>query len=151
MKTGRPELYTKELGDTVCEAIANGQSMRGVCREKGMPSLSTVFKWIREIPEFTQQYARATEERTEAHAEDTLEISDNSVKLAQSVDPKAAGAVVQAARLQVDTRKWLMSKMKPKKYGDKLDVTSGNKPIPLLHAISNNVGDPKDSQPKEEN
>lgn len=126
---GRPSLYTKELGDSVCEGIANGWSLRTVCNEEDMPALTTVFKWIREIPEFTQQYASATSERTEAHSESLLEMGDDAIGKAQDVDPKSAGAVVQAYKLKADNLKWSMSKMKPKKYGDKVDVTSAGEAI----------------------
>lgn len=128
-KVGRPEKYTQDLADKVCHRIAEGYSMRTVCKPDDMPGLTTVFKWIRTKEEFAKQYARATEERTEAMAEETIDISDDSLPLAQQADPKASGAIVQAQRLRVDTRKWLMSKMKPKKYGDKVDVTSDGKAI----------------------
>ncbi len=136
-EVGRPTIFTQELADKICERIAEGYSMRTVCASDDMPGLSAVFRWIRENKEFQQQYARATEERTEAMSEELLDLSDDALPLAQSVDPKASGAVVQAARLQVDTRKWLMSKMKPKKYGDKLDMTTNGKdlPTPLLNML----------------
>lgn len=71
-----------------------------------MPAATRVFEWLHIHPEFREKYARAQEERTEAMAEDLMAIADQS-----SVDP-------QLLRLRVDTRKWLMSKMKPKKYGE---------------------------------
>jgi outer membrane lipoprotein-sorting protein len=59
-----------------------------------------------------------------------MDISDESIVDAYRADPKAAGAAVQAQRLRVDTRKWLMAKMKPKVYGEKLDLTSDGKVLP---------------------
>ncbi len=73
-----------------------------------MPAMSTVFKWMGLHQEFVDRYARATDERTEAQAEEMLDIADD-----KEGDPKRD-------RLRVDTRKWLMAKMKPKKYGDKV-------------------------------
>lgn len=126
---GRPTKYTKELGDLFCQRIANGWSMRTVCDGDDMPVPSTIFEWIRNHEEFSKQYAQATEERTEAHQEKVLEIGDESIQAAQDSDPKAASAVVQAYKLKADNLKWHMSKMKPKKYGDKVDVTSAGEAI----------------------
>ena len=147
---GRPSIYTKELGDSVCESISNGWSIRTVCTEETMPGLTTVFKWIREIPEFAQQYAQACEERTEAHSEALLEMGEEAIEKAQEVDPKASGAVVQAYKLKADNLKWSMSKMKPKKYGDRLDLTSlGEKlPTPIMNVIPANNGDKQDTEAK---
>lgn len=132
---GRPEIYSQELSDRVCEKIAEGYSMRTVCKPDDMPSIATLFKWIREKPEFAKQYANATQERTEAMSEDILDIADDGSndlmtiqkgKESYSIENKE---VTNRSRLRVDTRKWLMAKMKPKKYGDHVDVTSGGKPI----------------------
>lgn len=126
----RPSDYTQELADRICEELSEGVSLRTVCLADDMPSARTVFRWLRTNEQFCQQYARAKEESADAMAEELLDISDESVKDAYGADPKASSAVVQAQKLRVDTRKWLMSKMKPKKYQDKLDVTSDGKAIP---------------------
>ena len=98
--------------------------------------MTTIFKWLREREDFAKQYARATEERTEALAEDILDIADDGSNdfmtitkgdVSYEVENKE---VTNRSRLRVDTRKWLMSKMKPKKYGDKLDLTSDGKVLP---------------------
>lgn len=151
---GRPTTYTKELADKICEKIAEGKSMRSVCRNNDeMPALSTVFLWFREHPEFSEQYARACEERTEAHHEILLDLGDEAIDLAQEVNEKASSAVVQAVKLKADNLKWVMSKMKPKKYGDKVDVTTAGKelPQPLLYALSHNDSNKESSEPTEEN
>lgn len=99
-----------------------------------MPSASSVFKWLREMPDFSKQYARACEERTEAFAEDILQIADNGVDVVKAGAEKKSSAIAQMVRLQVDTRKWHMSKMKPKKYGDALDLTTKGEKIAVLPA-----------------
>lgn len=121
-EAGRPSKYTEELAALFCARISNGESLRKICKDEDMPSAPTVFNWMRTHEVFLKQYARACEERTEAMAEDMQEIAEN-------VDLKN-GLSVQKARLQIDTMKWLMSKQKPKKYGDKLDVTSDGKALP---------------------
>jgi phage terminase small subunit len=101
-----------------------------------MPAISTFFRWIRTHKEFQKQYARATEERSEAMAEEILDIADDSPNAIKGID-RSDNARVQAHRLRVETRKWLMAKMKPKKYGDKLDVTSGGeKVVPIMGGSS---------------
>lgn len=129
-QVGRPTDYTQEITDRICELLADGQSMRTVCKQEDMPAMSTVFKWLREHEEFSEQYAIAKEESADAMAEDLLEIADTPVMgEVKTIKPDGLIEVKQDdmlghRRLQVDTRKWLMAKMKPKKYGDKLDMTS---------------------------
>lgn len=128
-KQGRSSIYSQELADKICELIGDGNSMRSICRMDEMPEMQTIWRWLRENKDFSERYTRATEERTEAQNEDLLDLGDEAVRLAQNVDPKAAGAVVQGVKLKADNLKWVMSKMKPKKYGDKVDVTSDGKAI----------------------
>ena len=117
-KVGRPESWSDELAEEICTEIALGNSLRQVLRKEGMPAMKTVFSWFKTHPEFKVMYQAATQERTEAMAEDILEIADD-----RDED-------VQRSRLKVDTRKWVMAKMKPKKYGDKLDLTSDGEKLP---------------------
>ena len=150
MAGGRPEKYTKELADKVCEEIALGASIRTVCGMEGMPGVATIFKWIRTNEEFAKQYARATEERTEAMSEDILDIADDGTNDWMIVNDREVpdSEALQRSKLRVETRKWLMSKMKPKKYGDKLDLTSGGDklPTPILNVLPSNNSNPKDSK-----
>lgn len=132
---GRPSDYTQNKADAICEQLALGVSLRSVCKQEDMPSIATVFKWMRTNEEFLKQYARAKQESADAMAEEVLDIADNS---ANDYMDKQFGETkvrvvdqenIQRSRLRVDTRKWLMSKMKPKKYADKIDVTSGGETI----------------------
>lgn len=107
---GRPAIYTPVLGERVLSLLAGGQSLRAVCRHATMPSRTTVLKWLAEDAEFAGQYARACEARTESLVEEMLEIADDD-----KLDP-------QDKRVRVDTRKWLASKLLPKKYGDKVEL-----------------------------
>jgi hypothetical protein len=129
MTAGRPTEYNQELIDNICSQLAEGVSLRTICQGEGMPDKSTVFRWLRLHKEFQDQYARAKEESTDAMSEDILSIADESLDEASTGDAKRSNAKVQAQRLRVDTRKWIMSKMKPKKYGDKLDMTTDGKAI----------------------
>lgn len=142
---GRPSIYSQELADTICEMIASGMSMRSVSRDEKMPSMATIFKWLRENEEFSKQYARATEERTEAMAEEIIDIADDGTNdlmtivkgdKTYEVENKE---VTNRSRLRVDTRKWIMSKMKPKKYGEKIDVTSAGERIESTPVIISQI------------
>lgn len=107
----RPTDYNQEIADKICEAIADGQSLRSICSADDMPNKATVFRWLDKHKEFGDQYARAREEQAESLADEIVNIADSSL-------PEHANH----ARLRVDARKWVASKLKPKKYGDKLDV-----------------------------
>ena len=85
-----------------------------------MPALSTVFLWLQKHESFMEQYARAKESCADAMSEDILEISD---------DPSIAS---DHKRIMVDSRKWLASKLKPKRYGDKLALDGDNAGGPIV-------------------
>lgn len=83
------------------------------------------------MPEFQEQYARAKEEQADFLAEEMLEIADDkSDDLLDTEEGQSANPVaVQRARLRVDARKWAAAKLKPKKYGDKVDFTTDGKQV----------------------
>lgn len=147
---GRPSSFTQEIADEVCRQLAEGKSMRKVCKAENMPDMTTIFRWLRTNDKFCQQYVKAKEESTDALHEDLTELGDEAIELAQTVDSKASNAVVQAVKLKSDNLKWVMSKLKPKKYGDKVDMTTNGKdlPTPLLHVL-HNKGNTEDIQPEE--
>lgn len=126
---GRPSDYTKELGEKICSLVAEGKSLRTVCLNEWSPSMPTIFAWFRKHEEFLNQYERAKEESTNAHLDTIEDLGDLAIQHSETADPKAAGAVVSAYKLKADNLKWVMSKLKPKKYGDKVDVTSDGKAI----------------------
>ena len=139
-KNGRPSKYTNKLADKICKMIAQGQSVRSICAKKDMISMQTFFRWLRENDKFREQYARACEERSYMHAEDIIEIADNATN---DYMEKLEGdgyifnsENVQRSRLRIDTRKWLMSKLNPKVYGDKLDMTTNGNDIGVTLSAS---------------
>jgi len=91
-----------------------------------MPDKATIFRWLRTIPEFRDQYARAKEESADALTDEMLEIADDASNDWMERHQKGNtgwevnGEHIQRSRVRIDTRKWLASKLKPKKYGDKL-------------------------------
>ncbi len=132
-KNGRPTKYSDKLADRICQKIAEGYSVRSICKEKDMVSMQTLFRWLRENDKFREQYAHACKERSYAQAEEIIDIADNATN---DYMEKLEGdgyifnsENVQRSRLRIDTRKWLMSKMNPKVYGDKLDMTTNGNDI----------------------
>lgn len=122
---GRPSDFTQELADRICARLADGDSLRKVCKSEDMPDKATVFRWLRTNEAFCDQYTRAKEESADSWADDIVDIADG--------EPSAD---VQRDRLRVDARKWAASKLKPKKYGDKLTHEGDPaKPIAHVHRI----------------
>lgn len=103
--------YTPELAAKLCAAIADGGSLRAVCAKAGMPSKATVFRWLREQPEFVKLYEQATDDRADGHVEEIIDIADKC-----KLDKDA----VAKAKLQIYARIEAVQKMKPRKYGAKV-------------------------------
>lgn len=127
----------------VCDRIANGESLIKICKSEGMPKKNTVLAWVIEDAEFSNQYARAREAQADHYLDEIVEISDQSA-LDTEIDPASGNEVtnhevIQRARLRVDTRKWVMSKLAPKKYGDKL-IHSGDPANPVSMLLSSVQG-----------
>ncbi len=126
-KTGRPSLYTNELAADICRRLAEGETLRSVCRDKVMPDKATVLRWLgdKAKPEFRDQYAHARDMQADALFDEALEIADD-VSGDWSTDKDGKKVLdhenIQRSRLRVDTRKWAAGKMAPKRYGDKLDL-----------------------------
>lgn len=111
-RIGRPPVHalTEAFADEFCERIIAGRSMRSICGDSDMPSMTTVLKWLREDATFQCQYAQAREAQADTLVDDMLDIADDKTLDAND------------RRVRLDTRKWLAGKMKPKKYGEKLLV-----------------------------
>jgi hypothetical protein len=116
----RPTIYSAELAGQICDLLMQGNSLRSICKMEGMPDKSTVCLWLKDNREgFFDQYARAREVQMELMAEEIIDIADQSDK-----DEQAFVGInhVHRARLKVETRKWIMSKLAMKRFGDKLDL-----------------------------
>lgn len=126
--TGRPTLYTEEIANTICERLIEGQTIREIAEDENMPSKRTITRWATE-PEhpFWPLYVRAREAQCIGMAEEILEISDdgsNDWMQRQGKDGETSwqlnGEHIQRSKLRVDTRKWVLSKVLPRVYGDKV-------------------------------
>jgi hypothetical protein len=137
----RPTDYKPSLADTICELIADGKSLREICKSDDMPNRATVFRWLNAHEEFSDQYARAREEQAETLADEIVGIADEECTMIKrskhtsssedddseenEIEVVFDNAAVARNRLRMEARKWVASKLKPKKYGDKLDL-NGN-------------------------
>jgi hypothetical protein len=129
MSLGRPSSFTKETADKICEQIATtSKGLRSICSQEGMPSLRTVMNWLhegekqdskQEYRDFLQQYARAKDEQADLLVEEMIDIAEHT-----NEDHTAFTGinVIQRDKLRIETRKWIAMKLKPKKYGDKVDL-----------------------------
>jgi hypothetical protein len=112
-------LYSEELTDKICSIIASSnKGMHAICKEVGI-SYPTHLNWLRTYEEYLSKYVRAKEDQADFLSDEMLEISDHTE---EDHTPFTGANVIQRDRLRIDTRKWIASKLKPKKYGDKLDI-----------------------------
>ncbi|MHA6684487.1 terminase small subunit-like protein [Mesorhizobium sp. A556] len=127
-EVGRPSSFSAETADKICERIADGRSLRSICEDDEFPDKATVYRWLAAHEEFRDQYALARELQADTLFDDILEISDdarNDWMERRGEDDAgwaANGEHIQRSRLRVDARKWMAGKLRPKKYGDKLEL-----------------------------
>lgn len=138
VKRGRPSFeYSDELADEICKAISTSDiGLNHICKNTPhFPSPDVIYDWVLKIPTFGEKYARAREVQAVFLAEQILEIADDSSKDTMTIEGKNGLIEVEdkewtnRSKLRVDARKWLASKFYSKRFGDKVDVTSGNEKI----------------------
>jgi hypothetical protein len=117
--------YTPELAASFCAVIADGKSIRAACNIDSMPSKATVFRWLREHPEFEKLYEIATDERADTLVDEIVEIADNCRVDADSI---------RKAKLRIHARVEQAQRMKPRKYGNKMQLT-GDGGGPVQHQV----------------
>lgn len=110
-KVGRPSTYTAKVADAICERVALGENLNLICKGKDLPGRDTVYKWLRDKPEFASNYARAREARADTRSDRIDDVMRRV--LDGELDP-------QAARIVIDAEKWQAGKEAPKRYGDKV-------------------------------
>ena len=109
---GRPPFdWTDEIEAEIFERIAKGESARQVCEDDWLPSETTLYKRLSGDPDFAERYARARERQADVIFDEVQEIADGATPESVAVD-----------RLRIDVRKWRAGKLRPKVYGDKLDL-----------------------------
>lgn len=124
-ETGRPSEYTEDIANSIFEELSTGRSLRQICSSSDMPCIKTIYNWIDNRDGFLQQYTRAREQQAEYFAQDIVNIADTEE------DP-------QRAKIRIDARKWVASKLKGSLYGDKqsIDHTSKGEKLQSTQTIS---------------
>ena len=133
-KSRRPTAPTKTLRARIFNKIADGVSVRKLCEDKRYPTRDMFYKWLREYPDFAEEYRIATELRADVLVDEMMDIADDD-SLDIIIDTEAdEGARVKAdqikvarAKVKIDTRKWVAARMAPRKYGNNVKVEAENK------------------------
>ena len=129
--------YTTQMADIICIRLSEGESLKGIVRSEGMPDRATVYRWLLEQPAFCDKYARAREEQADTLADEIIAIADESPEINEVrdkngdvIDIKIDSGYVAYQKQRIEARKWTAMKLKPKKYGDKLEL-AGDPNSPL--------------------
>lgn len=134
---GRPTTYTREAADEICRRLAEGETLRAICRDMGL-AIGTVLGWVRDDRDgFAERYARARDIGYEVMADELIDIADGG-----SDD-------WQRDRLRVDARKWLLAKALPKRFGDRMTL-AGDETAPLGVVMLPEVRDGADDDEDED-
>ena len=117
--------------DIICARIAGGKSLRTICLDEDLPTPQGVRKWLNadKDGELVAQYARARGEQADHYADEIITIADN-----ENLTP-------EDRRIKIDARKWVASKLKPRRYGDKLALGGADD----LPGIKTDVADRADA------
>lgn len=99
--------YSDDIAATICQRIADGDSVHKICREVGFPNRRTIFKWLIDHPDFVKAYSAAREMQADKLADEIIELADGSGDF-------------RKVRNQIEARKWKSSRMAPRKYGDRV-------------------------------
>lgn len=118
-RSGRQTVWTPDriaqVWPAILTHIANGGSVDAFCARDGAPCRDTVYKWVRELPGYAEEYTRAREMQGDTYA-------DRVADVAGKVERGELDA--NAGRTAIDALKWLAAKRKPKVYGDRIDVNA---------------------------
>ena len=126
--------FSEELISNIFSRVSNGESINKICSAPDMPNRKSFFEWVQNSEDIQRRYELAIVARTDFYAEEIIEIADDGSRdtyIDSEGNERTDNEVVARAKLRMDARKWFVSKMNPKKYGDKLAL-SGDPAAPLL-------------------
>ena len=129
---GRPTKYSDKLAIEICTQIAHGVPLTKICKQEGMPVLSSVYLWLSQNKNFSDMYTKAREDQADTLADEIQAIADQMPmeKTDKEGNTSFDSAYIQWMRLRVDARKWVAAKLKPKKYGDRVEL-AGDRDNPI--------------------
>ena len=132
MSGGRPSKFSQALAGEICDRLSKGESLRAICSgdeqtaDGFMPHRATVMRWLESNEAFREQYARAREAQADHFVDEIIEIADSPNATTNPQTGEVEARDPQRDRLRVDARKWVASRLAPKKYGDRIDHTSSD-------------------------
>lgn len=113
-----PSSYSEEIAQKIGDRLIDGISLSKICTEPGMPSMRTVLRWLAKHEEFRTLYSVARQLQADLFFEEVLQIADGAAKDLVN-DPTRDWRKLQADRIRMDARKWVLARMSPQKYGKK--------------------------------
>ena len=121
---GRPVEFTEDIADEICWRLTHGEPLVRICADEHLPHVATIYRWLARFPVFCDMYARAREDQADTNADQILQIADE--KPPQFTDDKGRVYLDQTfihwQKNRIEARKWTASKLKPRKYGDRVAV-----------------------------
>ena len=112
-KGGRPTTKTPELIAEILAQMTEGKSLTAICKQREMPHVGTVYRWLSEDEGFSDGYARATQARARSYAERMEDVVNQALNGEIRSD---------AARVAVDAYKFITTRLMPQLYGDRQQV-----------------------------
>lgn len=116
--------YSEEVADRICSLLTQ-KSLRKICVLPGMPHRVTVMRWMEAMPEFAARCARARIEQAEYMDDLIQDTADGTTE-----------CNAQANRVKIGAYQWRAARLKPKKYGDKMDLNVGGQPDGVPVAVA---------------
>lgn len=140
---GRPTRYTEELAEEICRRVSNGETLAEICRDAHIPPRGTIVQWDADNREgFANRYARAKQWQLEHWADEVITVADDGTNdWVERNDPENPGYQlngehIQRSRLRTDSRKWMLAKLMPSRYGDRVSHEHGSDPErPVLSVV----------------
>ena len=132
---GRPVKWPQDhpVWMQIVSRVTAGKSLSTVLRDKDMPDWAGFYRMLEQDDKLRQAYEKAVQDRADRMADEILELSDE--QMPEGLEGAMASAWVQQKRMQVDARKWIASKLKPRTYGDRIDMTVRDERISVLDAL----------------
>jgi len=132
MPAGRPSVFSQEIANSILERIADGESLRSICCDEGMPNKATVFRWLVDPQhvDFATKYTLAREVQADSLVDEMTDIADDGTndwmeKKSNDGDVigwQENGEALRRSALRISARQWIAAKLRPKKYGDKVSL-----------------------------
>lgn len=123
----------QKVWEYILDQIANGRTLTSIVAEPDMPSYAWCTLQLRNDPPLKERYEQAVDSRVEFMASEFVDLADS--QMPEGLDGAAQSAWVQQLKLKLWARTWIISKLKPRKYGDRLDVSVTNTHISITDAL----------------